>query len=81
MKTKAKSVEYYIIRFSPHGTFDIFEKMNYIDFLIQSLVNIVKKKKQQFQSKDVEYCIKFARYSTDLSNAARQKVMAKHESS
>ena len=55
--------------------------MNYIDFLIQSLVNIVKKKKQQFQSKDVEYCIKFARYSTDLSNAARQKVMAKHESS
>ena len=44
MKTKAKSVEYYIIRFSPHGTFDIFEKMNYIDFLIQSLVNIVKKK-------------------------------------
>ena len=80
MKTKAKSLEYYIIRFSPHGTFDIFEKMNYIDFLIQSLVNIVKKK-QQFQSKDVEYCIKFARYSTDLSNAARQKVMAKHESS
>ena len=45
MKTKAKSVEYYIIRFSPHGTFDIFEKMNYIDFLIQSLVNIVKIKK------------------------------------
>ena len=46
MKTKAKSLEYYIIRFSPHGTFDIFEKMNYIDFLIQSLVNIVKKKKK-----------------------------------
>ena len=78
MKTKAKSLEYYIIRFSPHGTFDIFEKMNYIDFLIQSLVNIVKKK--QFQSKDVEYFIKFAPYSTDLSNAARQKVMAKHKS-
>ena len=47
MKTKAKSVEYYIIRFSPHGTFDIFEKMNYIDFLIQSLVNILKKKKKK----------------------------------
>ena len=47
MKTKAKSLEYYIIRFSPHGTFDIFEKMNYIDFLIQSLVNIVKKKKSR----------------------------------
>ena len=78
MKTKAKSLEYYIIRFSPHGTFDIFEKMNYIDFLIQSLVNIVKKK--QFQSKDVEYFIKFAPYSTDLPNAARQKVMAKHKS-
>ena len=75
MKTKAKSLECYIIRFSPHGTFDIFEKMNYIDFLIQSLVNIVKKKK--IQSKDVEYCIKIERYSTDLSNAARQKVMAK----
>ena len=79
MKTKAKSVEYYIIRFSPHGPFDIFEKMSDIDFLIQSLVNIVKKKKQ-FQSRDVEYCIKFARCSTDLSNAARQKVMAKHKS-
>ena len=39
-----------------HGTRDIFEKMNDIDFLIQSLVDIVKK---QFQSKDVEYCNKF----------------------
>ena len=28
MKTKAKSVKYYIIRFSPNGTLDIFEKMN-----------------------------------------------------
>ena len=45
MKTKAKILEYHIIRFSPHGTFNIFEKMNYIDFLIQSLVNIVKIKK------------------------------------
>ena len=42
MKTKAKSVKYYIIRFSPNGTLDIFEKMNDIDFLIQSLVDIVK---------------------------------------
>ena len=40
---KAKSVEYYIIRFSPYGTLDIFEKMNDEDFLIQSLVDIVKK--------------------------------------
>ena len=27
MKTKAKSVKYYIIRFSPNGTLDIFNKM------------------------------------------------------
>ena len=47
------------------------------DFLIQSIVDIVKK---QFQSKDVEYCIKFICCSTNLSNAGRQKVMAKHKS-
>ena len=64
------------IRFNPDGTLDIFEKMNDIDFLIQSLVDIVKK---QFQSKDVEYCIKFICCSTNLSNAGRQKVMAKHK--
>ena len=51
--------------------------MNDIDFLIQSLVDIVKK---QFQSKDVEYCIKFMCCSTNLSNAGRQKVMVKHKS-
>ena len=73
VKTKAKSVKYYIIRFSPKGTLDIFEKINDIDFLIQSLVDIVKK---QFQSKDVEYCIKFICCSSNLSNAGRQKVMA-----
>ena len=50
--------------------------MNDIDFLIQSLVDIVKKK---FQSKDVEYCIKFICCSTNLSNAGRQ-VMVKHKS-
>ena len=42
------------------------------DFLIQSLVDIVK---EQFHSKDVEYCIKFICCSTNLSNAGRQKVM------
>ena len=69
VKTKAKSVKYYIIRLSPHnGTLDIFEKMNGIDFLIQSLVDIVNK---QFQSKDEEYCIKFICRSTNLSNAGR----------
>ena len=47
------------------------------DFLIQSLVDIVK---EQFHSKDVEYCIKFICCSTNLSNAGRQKVMAKHKS-
>ena len=47
------------------------------DFLIQSLVDIVKK---QFQSKDVEYCIKLKYCSTNLSNVGRQKVMAKHKS-
>ena len=77
MKTKAKSVKYYILRFIPNGTLDIFEKMNDIDFLIQSLVDIVKK---QFQSKDVEYCIKFICCSTNLSNAGRQRVMARHKS-
>ena len=77
MKTKAKSVKYYILRFIPNGTLDIFEKMNDIDFLIQSLVDIVKK---QFQSKDVKYCIKFICCSTNLSTAGRQKVMAKHKS-
>ena len=49
--------------------------MNDIDFLIQSFVDIVKK---QFQSKDVEYFIKFICCSTNLSNAGRQKVMVKH---
>ena len=49
--------------------------MNDIDFLIQSWVDIVKK---QFQSKDVEYCIKFICCSTNLSNAGRWKVMVKH---
>ena len=77
MKTKAKSVNYYIIRFSPNGTLDIFEKTNDIDFLIQSLVDIVKK---QFQSKDVEYCIKFIFRSINLSSAGRRKVMVKHRS-
>ena len=77
MKTKAKSVKCYIIRFSLNSTLDIFEKMNDIDFLIQSLVDIVKK---QFRSKDVEYCIKFICCSTNLSNAGRQKVMAKRKS-
>ena len=40
MKTNAKSVKYYIIRFSSNGTLDIIEKMNDIDFLIQSIVDI-----------------------------------------
>ena len=31
MRTRAKSVKYYILRFSPNGTLDIFEKMNDID--------------------------------------------------
>ena len=47
------------------------------DFLIQSLVDIVK---EQFHSKDVEYCIKFICCSTNMSNAGRQKVEAKHKS-
>ena len=47
------------------------------DFLIQSLVDIVKK---QLQRKDVEYCINFICCSTNLSNGGRQKVMAKHKS-
>ena len=51
--------------------------MNDIDFLIQSLVDIVKK---QFQSKDVKYCIKFICCSINFSNTGRQKVMAKHKS-
>ena len=76
MKTKAKSVKYFIIKFSPNGTLDIFAKRNDIDIPIQSLGDV---KKKQFQSKDVEYCIKFI-CSTNLSNAGRQKVMAKHKS-
>ena len=48
-----------------------------MNFLIQSLVDIVKK---QFQSKDVKYCIKFICCSINLSNTGRQKVMAKHKS-
>ena len=51
--------------------------MNDIDFLIQSLVDIVKK---QFQSRDVEYYITFICCSTNLSNAGIQKVIAKHKS-
>ena len=65
------------IRFSPSGTLNIFEKINDINFLIQSLVDIVKK---QFQSKDVKYCMKFICCSINLSNTGRQKVMAKHKS-
>ena len=76
MKTKAKSVKYFIIKFSPNGTLDIFAKRNDIDIPMQSLGDV---KKKQFQSKDVEYCIKFI-CSTNLSNAGRQKVMAKHKS-
>ena len=76
MKTKAKSVKYFIKRFNLNGTLDIFERINDIDILIQSLGDIVKK---QFQSRDVGYCIKFRR-STNLSNAGRQKVTAKHKS-
>ena len=76
VKTKAKSVKYYIIRFSPNGTLDIFEKMN--DRFSYSVISGYCKK--QFQSKDVEYCIKFIRCSSNLSNAGRQKVMAKHKS-
>ncbi|RMX41110.1 hypothetical protein pdam_00003311 [Pocillopora damicornis] len=44
---------------------------------LQSLVDIVK---EQFHSKDVEYCIKFICCSTNMSNAGRQKVEAKHKS-
>ena len=47
----ASAVFFSTIRFSPNGTLDIFEKVNDIDFLIKSLVDIVKK---QFQNKDVE---------------------------
>ena len=36
MQAKSKSVKCFIIRFSPNGTLDIFEKMNDIDILIQS---------------------------------------------
>ena len=36
MKTKARSVKCFIIRFSPNGTLDIFEKRNDIGILIQS---------------------------------------------
>ena len=43
MKTKAKSVKYFIIRFSPNGTLDIFEKIYDIDILVHSLGDIVKK--------------------------------------
>ena len=43
MKTKVKSVKYFIKRFSPNDTLDIFEKKNDIDILIQSLGDIVKK--------------------------------------
>ena len=76
MKTKAKSVKYFIIRFSPNGTLDIFEKMN--GRFSYSVTGGYCKK--QFQSKDVEYSIKFIFCSTNLSNAGRQKVMAKHKS-
>ena len=39
-----------------------------------AISDIVKK---QFHSKDVEYCITFICCSTNLSNAERQKIMAK----
>ena len=56
----------------------IFEKMNDVDFLIQSLVDIVKR---QFQSKDVEYCINYL-YVVQLifQMLEDNKVMAKHKS-
>ena len=42
MKTKAKSVKYFIIKFSPNGTLDIFAKRNDIDIPIQSLGDVKK---------------------------------------
>ena len=39
----ASAVFFSTIRFSPNGTLDIFEKVNDIDFLIKSLVDICKK--------------------------------------
>ena len=53
MKTKVRSVKYYIIRFSPNGTLDTFEKMN--DRFYYSFISGYCKK--QFRSKDVEYFI------------------------
>ena len=44
------------------------------------LQKLCKPHKNHFQSKDVEYCIKFISCSTNLSNAGRQKVMTKHKS-
>ena len=60
-----------------NGTLDIFKKMN--DRFSYSVISGYCKKKK-FQSKYVEYCIKFICCSTNLSNAGRQKVMAKHKS-
>ena len=42
MKTKAKSVKYFIIKFSPNGTLDIFAKRNDIDIPMQSLGDVKK---------------------------------------
>ena len=42
MKTKAKSVKYFIIKFSPNSTLDIFAKRNDIDIPIQSLGDVKK---------------------------------------
>ena len=42
MKTKAKSVKYFIIKFSPNGTLDIFAKRNDIDIPIQSSGDVKK---------------------------------------
>ena len=60
-----------------NGKLDMFENIKNMDCRIHSVFKIVK---NQFQCKDVEYCITFLCCSSNLINAKRQKVMEKHKS-
>lgn len=77
VKGKTNTVKYYLVALNPDAKLNISQGLNNLDSLSQSLLDIIKK---EFHSRDKEYCIKFLCCSSNISNATRQKVMAKHKS-
>ncbi|XP_015764283.1 PREDICTED: uncharacterized protein LOC107343234 [Acropora digitifera] len=77
IKRKKNTVKYYLLALTPDGRLKIVQNNNDLNSLTQSILDIVKTK---FQSRDIEYCIKFLSCSSNFSSAVRLKVMAKHKS-